>query len=207
MEWLPPFQQGRPRLSIRNQRKQLWPKEASFPTALIWQQMRSQFGPAHLLLKAETEQADLHSHLHFDRKILDKSKKQSKATPLSPIRRALRDSLNNARLRRRCHLTGPDKTPGEGRKHRLGGGFVRACNEPRPFGRGCARWARFRRTSSLSRSRRTATRSRPTVRCATNCCAQEFGSAQEARVLAWECRRDYNHVQPYSSLGYRTPIE
>jgi putative transposase len=37
--------------------------------------------------------------------------------------------------------------------------------------------------------------------------AEEFGSVLEARVLAKEWRRDYNHVRPHSSLGYRTPAE
>jgi transposase InsO family protein len=37
--------------------------------------------------------------------------------------------------------------------------------------------------------------------------AEEFGSVLEAKVLAKEWRRDYNHVRPHSSLGYRTPAE
>jgi transposase InsO family protein len=37
--------------------------------------------------------------------------------------------------------------------------------------------------------------------------AEEFGSLLEARVLAKEWKRDYNHVRPHSSLGYRTPAE
>jgi transposase InsO family protein len=37
--------------------------------------------------------------------------------------------------------------------------------------------------------------------------AEEFGSVPEAKVLAKEWRRDYNHVRPHSSLGYRTPAE
>lgn len=37
--------------------------------------------------------------------------------------------------------------------------------------------------------------------------AEEFGSLLEARVLAKEWRREYNHVRPHSSLGYRTPAE
>ena len=37
--------------------------------------------------------------------------------------------------------------------------------------------------------------------------AEEFGSVLEARVLAKEWRRQYNHVRPHSSLGYRTPAE
>jgi putative transposase len=37
--------------------------------------------------------------------------------------------------------------------------------------------------------------------------AEEFGSLLEAKVLAKEWRRDYNHVRPHSSLGYRTPAE
>jgi transposase InsO family protein len=37
--------------------------------------------------------------------------------------------------------------------------------------------------------------------------AEEFGSLLEARVLAREWRREYNHVRPHSSLGYRTPAE
>jgi putative transposase len=36
---------------------------------------------------------------------------------------------------------------------------------------------------------------------------EEFGSVLEAKVLAKEWRRDYNHVRPHSSLGYRTPAE
>jgi putative transposase len=37
--------------------------------------------------------------------------------------------------------------------------------------------------------------------------AEEFGSVLEAKVLAKEWKRDYNHVRPHSSLGYRTPAE
>ena len=37
--------------------------------------------------------------------------------------------------------------------------------------------------------------------------AEEFGSLLEARVLAKEWKRGYNHVRPHSSLGYRTPAE
>jgi putative transposase len=37
--------------------------------------------------------------------------------------------------------------------------------------------------------------------------AEEFGSLVEAKVPAKEWRRDYNHVRPHSSLGYRTPAE
>ena len=37
--------------------------------------------------------------------------------------------------------------------------------------------------------------------------AEEFGSLLEAKVLAKEWRRDYNHVRPHSSLGYRTSAE
>jgi transposase InsO family protein len=37
--------------------------------------------------------------------------------------------------------------------------------------------------------------------------AEEFGSVLEAKVLATEWRREYNHVRPHSSLGYRTPAE
>ena len=37
--------------------------------------------------------------------------------------------------------------------------------------------------------------------------AEEFGSVLEAQVLAKEWRRDYNHVRPPSSLGYRTAAE
>lgn len=37
--------------------------------------------------------------------------------------------------------------------------------------------------------------------------AEEFVSLLEARVLAKEWRREYNHVRPHSSLGYRTPAE
>ncbi|MHB1426194.1 MAG: integrase core domain-containing protein, partial [Gemmataceae bacterium] len=37
--------------------------------------------------------------------------------------------------------------------------------------------------------------------------AEEFGSVLEAQVLAKEWRREYNHVRPHSSLGYRTPAE
>jgi putative transposase len=37
--------------------------------------------------------------------------------------------------------------------------------------------------------------------------AEEFTSLLEARVLAREWKRDYNHVRPHSSLGYRTPAE
>jgi transposase InsO family protein len=37
--------------------------------------------------------------------------------------------------------------------------------------------------------------------------AEEFGSLVEARVLAKEWKREYNHVRPHSSLGYRTPAE
>jgi putative transposase len=37
--------------------------------------------------------------------------------------------------------------------------------------------------------------------------AEGFGSVPEARVLAREWRRDYNHVRPHSALGYRTPAE
>ena len=37
--------------------------------------------------------------------------------------------------------------------------------------------------------------------------AEEFGSVLEAKVLAKEWRRDYNHVRPHSSLGHRTPAE
>jgi transposase InsO family protein len=37
--------------------------------------------------------------------------------------------------------------------------------------------------------------------------AEEFGSLLEARVLAKEWRRDYNHARPHSALGYRTPAE
>ena len=37
--------------------------------------------------------------------------------------------------------------------------------------------------------------------------AEEFTSLLEARVLAKEWKRDYNHVRPHSSLGYRTPAE
>jgi putative transposase len=37
--------------------------------------------------------------------------------------------------------------------------------------------------------------------------AEEFGSVLEAQVLAKEWHRDYNHVRPHSSLGYRTPAE
>jgi putative transposase len=37
--------------------------------------------------------------------------------------------------------------------------------------------------------------------------AEEFGSLLEARVLAKEWKREYNHVRPHSSLGYRTPAE
>ena len=37
--------------------------------------------------------------------------------------------------------------------------------------------------------------------------AEEFGSVLEAQVLAREWRREYNHVRPHSSLGYRTPAE
>ena len=36
---------------------------------------------------------------------------------------------------------------------------------------------------------------------------EEFGSLLEAKVLAKEWRRKYNHVRPHSSLGYRTPAE
>src|SRR5205085_3757051 len=35
--------------------------------------------------------------------------------------------------------------------------------------------------------------------------AEEFASLLEAQVLAKEWKRDYNHVRPHSSLGYRTP--
>jgi transposase InsO family protein len=37
--------------------------------------------------------------------------------------------------------------------------------------------------------------------------AEEFGSLLEARVLAKEWKREYNHVRPHSALGYRTPAE
>jgi putative transposase len=37
--------------------------------------------------------------------------------------------------------------------------------------------------------------------------AEEFGSLLEAQVLAKEWKREYNHVRPHSSLGYRTPAE
>jgi transposase InsO family protein len=37
--------------------------------------------------------------------------------------------------------------------------------------------------------------------------AEEFGGLLEARVLAKEWKREYNHVRPHSSLGYRTPAE
>ena len=37
--------------------------------------------------------------------------------------------------------------------------------------------------------------------------AEEFGSVLEAKVLAKEWRREYNHERPHSSLGYRTPAE
>ncbi len=37
--------------------------------------------------------------------------------------------------------------------------------------------------------------------------AEEFGSVLEAKVLAKEWKREYNHVRPHSSLGYRTPAE
>jgi putative transposase len=37
--------------------------------------------------------------------------------------------------------------------------------------------------------------------------AEEFGSVLEAKVLAKEWRRDYNHVRPHSALGYRAPAE
>ena len=37
--------------------------------------------------------------------------------------------------------------------------------------------------------------------------AEEFASLLEAQVLAKEWQRDYNHVRPHSSLGYRTPAE
>jgi transposase InsO family protein len=37
--------------------------------------------------------------------------------------------------------------------------------------------------------------------------AEEFTSLLEAKVLAKEWKRDYNHVRPHSSLGYRTPAE
>ena len=36
---------------------------------------------------------------------------------------------------------------------------------------------------------------------------EEFASLLEAKVLAKEWKRDYNHVRPHSSLGYRTPAE
>jgi putative transposase len=36
---------------------------------------------------------------------------------------------------------------------------------------------------------------------------EEFGSLREAKVLAKEWRREYNHIRPHSSLGYRTPAE
>jgi transposase InsO family protein len=37
--------------------------------------------------------------------------------------------------------------------------------------------------------------------------AEEFGSLLEAKVLAKEWKHEYNHVQPHSALGYRTPAE
>jgi hypothetical protein len=37
--------------------------------------------------------------------------------------------------------------------------------------------------------------------------AEEFGSVLEAQVLAKEWKREYNHVRPHSSLGYRTLAE
>jgi putative transposase len=37
--------------------------------------------------------------------------------------------------------------------------------------------------------------------------AEEFSSLLEARVLAKDWKREYNHVRPHSSLGYRTPAE
>jgi len=37
--------------------------------------------------------------------------------------------------------------------------------------------------------------------------AEEFGSVSDAKMLAKEWRREYNHVRPHSSLGYRTPAE
>jgi putative transposase len=37
--------------------------------------------------------------------------------------------------------------------------------------------------------------------------AEECGSLLEARVLAGEWKRGYNHVRPHSALGYRTPAE
>ena len=37
--------------------------------------------------------------------------------------------------------------------------------------------------------------------------AEEFTSLLEARVLAKEWKREYNHVRPHSALGYRTPAE
>jgi putative transposase len=37
--------------------------------------------------------------------------------------------------------------------------------------------------------------------------AEEFSSVLEAKVLAKEWKREYNHVRPHSSLGYRTPAE
>jgi transposase InsO family protein len=37
--------------------------------------------------------------------------------------------------------------------------------------------------------------------------AEEFTSLLEAPVLAKEWKREFNHVQPQSSLGYRTPAE
>jgi putative transposase len=37
--------------------------------------------------------------------------------------------------------------------------------------------------------------------------AEQFTSLMEAQVLAKEWKRDYNHVRPHSSLGYRTPAE
>jgi transposase InsO family protein len=37
--------------------------------------------------------------------------------------------------------------------------------------------------------------------------AEEFGNLLEAKVLGKEWKREYNHVRPHSSLGYRTPAE
>ena len=36
---------------------------------------------------------------------------------------------------------------------------------------------------------------------------EEFASLAEARVLAGQWRREYNHERPHSSLGYKTPAE